>query len=104
VSSRAEMLAAKRRSLQLRCAIERQEIRFLHADVEARLQGADRILDIARGVVKHPLLIGATVLGVALIGPFKILRWASQSVLLWSASRRLAGYFLNRNSPTDSAQ
>jgi len=105
VKSRAEMLAAKRHALQLRCAVEREEIRFRHADVETQLQSADRILDMARGVAKHPLLIGAAVVGVALIGPFKIVRWVGQSIFLWSAVRRLGGYFLNRNvSPADSTQ
>jgi len=98
VSSRAELLAEKRRALQLRCALEREEIRHRHADVEAQLRTADRVIDMARGVIKHPLLIGAALVGVTVIGPFKILRWVSQSVFLWSAARRLGGYFLERNS------
>jgi hypothetical protein len=97
VSSRAEMLAAKRRELQLRCAVEREEIRFRHAEVESQLRTADRVIDIARGVVKNPILVGAAVVGVTLIGPFKILRWVSQSVFLWTAVRRLGGYFLKRD-------
>lgn len=94
--SRLEELAAKRQALQLRCAVEREELRYRHAEVDAQLRTADRLINVARGVVRHPILVGAAVAGVALIGPLKIVRWASQSMLLWTAVRRLAGYFFSR--------
>jgi hypothetical protein len=101
--SRADDLAAKRRALQLRCAVEREEIRYRHADVEAQLRTADRVIDVARGVVRHPLLIGAAVVGVAMIGPFNIVRWISQSMFLWTAVRRIGGYFFSRDQSTSQS-
>ena len=104
MSSRAELLAEKRRILQLRCAVEREELRYRHAEVDARLRSVDRAINLARGVVRHPVLIGGIMLGVAFIGPFKVLRWAGQSVFLWSALRRLGGYLFSRVSAANSAQ
>jgi hypothetical protein len=96
MSDRAELLATKRRALQLRCAVERQELSYRHADVETRLSTVDRVLDVARGVAKHPLWVGAAVIGVAMVGPVKILRWLTRGAFFWSAARRLGGYFIDK--------
>lgn len=96
MSDRRELLATKRRALQLRCAIERQELSYRHADIESRLSSVDRVVDVARGVARHPLWVGAAVVGVAMIGPLKILRWITRGAFFWSAARRLGSYFIDR--------
>jgi hypothetical protein len=96
MSDRGEILATRRRALQLRCAIERQELGHRHADIESRLSSVDRVVDIARNVARHPLWVGAAVMGVAMIGPVKILRWITRGAFFWSAARRVGGYFFDR--------
>ncbi len=88
MSSRAEQLANRRRTLQLRCALQRQEVAVLTRTIESKLSGVDRLLDIAGGLLRNPLVVAAGAVGVVLLKPWRIFRFAGQGWLLWSLVRR----------------
>lgn len=93
--SRAELLALKRRSLQLSAELQRQEIARLSHNVEARLSGADRLADIVSSTVKSPLLLAGIFAGSMLIGRWRIVKWASQGAMLFNVVR-VARKFLGK--------
>jgi YqjK-like protein len=89
VSTRTDELANKRRRLQLRCAVERLTIADLTADIEARLGKVDGIVSLLRRLVKHPLTAAAAVSAVTWFGPWRLLRWAGQGMLVFNAVKKL---------------
>jgi hypothetical protein len=89
MTSRAEQLAYKRRSLQLRCALQRQQVSFMTAAIEGQLGTADRVFSIASAVGKNPLFVVAALTGAMMIGPWRLLRWASQGALLFNVARKI---------------
>jgi hypothetical protein len=90
--SRTEQLATKRRALQLHCALQRQQLAFMTVNVEARLVTVDRILEIASGAVRNPIVIVAALAGLTLLKPWKLLRWAGRAWLLFSLGRKIRGW------------
>ena len=84
MSPRIEHLAQKRCDLQLRCALQHQEVAELSAQIEAKLATADRVIEVVAGVAKNPLILIALSAGAMFIGPWRLLRWVSQGSLLFS--------------------
>jgi hypothetical protein len=82
----------KRRSLQQRCALQRQQVAFMTAAIEARLAPADRFFDLASGIAKNPLVVVGAIAGTLMIGPWRVIRWASQGMLLLKIARKLLGF------------
>jgi hypothetical protein len=89
MTSRAEQLALRRRALQLRCALQRQQIAFLSHDIERQLLTADRVINVVSTFARNPIALVATAAGVIMLGPWRILKWASQGVLLFKLARRI---------------
>jgi hypothetical protein len=85
----AKHLARKRRDLQVRCAMQRQEAGHLGSQIEAQLVIADRVIGIASIVTKRPVIVFAAIAGTLLLGPWRILRWASHGALLFTAARKV---------------
>jgi len=86
MNSRARQLAQQRRDLQLRCALQRQELGHLSANIEAKLVVADRVIDVASGIAKNPLVLIAIIAGTMILGPWRIVRWVSQGALLFKTA------------------
>lgn len=91
MASRAEQLADKRRTLQLRCALQRQQLVFMSVAMESRLLGVDRMFEIARRVVGNPIVIVAGIAGLVMLKPWRLMRHAGQAWLLFSLGRKLRG-------------
>ena len=85
----AKHLARKRRDLQVRCALQRQEMGHLGNQIEAQLATTDRVIGIASTVVKHPVILVAAFAGTMILGPWRIVKWVSQGALLFSMARRV---------------
>lgn len=71
MSSRLEQLAARRRLLQLQCAVQRGEIGEIQAGIDAGAARADRVIAVVRRL--SPLLAVAAVLAVVAVGPARLL-------------------------------
>jgi hypothetical protein len=87
--TRAEELAEKRRDLQTRCALQRQEAAFFSNDIEARLVSADRVINVVSSIARNPVALIATIAGAMILGPWRIMRWASQGALLFKVVRKV---------------
>ena len=87
--TRAEQLAEQRRHLQMRCALQRQELAHLANDIEARLVTADRVIDVASSIARNPIALIAVIAGTLILGPWRIMKWVSQGALLFNVARRV---------------
>ena len=87
--TRAEQLAQKRRDLRMQCALQRQQLAHLASDIEARLVTTDRVIDVIAGVARNPLALIAVIAGTLMIGPWRMMKWASQGALLFKIGRRV---------------
>jgi hypothetical protein len=89
MTAHVKYLASRRRDLQERCALQRQQLGQLSREVETRLVFADRMLGIAMFVAQRPIIIIAAVAGTLLLGPWRVLRWVSHGAILLSAARKV---------------
>jgi len=89
MSARLEQLAAKREALRAQSALQRDHLVDNVRDIETRLAGIDRGVEIARRIIKHPIVLAGGIALVALIGPRKLLNVASRSALVFSTGRRV---------------
>ena len=89
-SERFNQLAAKHSNLRLRAAVQRRELGSTMNRIEHQLSGLDRGIGAAQRLIKNPaVLIGAVAL-VALIGPKRLMRWATRGALIYSTARRFS--------------
>jgi hypothetical protein len=89
VSDREELLAARREALLARSAVQRSHLADVAADIEQRLGGLDRGINMVRSAARQPLFIAGAIAAVVLVGPRRLLHWLGRGALLWSTSRRL---------------
>lgn len=89
ISDRALDLAARRAALRAHCEVQRSHLAAQARDIEARLAGVDRIIATVQRFAHRPaLLIGGVGL-LALIGPSRLMRWASRSAFAFATGRKL---------------
>ena len=88
-SERFNQLTAKHSNLRLRSAVQRRELGSTMNDIEQHLSGLDRGIGAAQRWVKNPALIVGAVAVVALVGPKRLLGWASRGALVYSTAKRL---------------
>jgi hypothetical protein len=92
MSDRARELAGRSAALRLRCAVQRRALASEVKSGEARLEGVDRAMSVARGVLLHPAAVVAGVAALIAIGRARgagVLRLVSRGLLLAAAARRL---------------
>lgn len=89
MNAHAEQLARKRRSLQMRCEQQRQHVAHVTANIETRLSVVDRVVGATSSIVNRPLLILGGIAAVALIGRWRLLRWASHGAVLFATARKV---------------
>jgi hypothetical protein len=89
VSERFSQLTAHHSNLRARCAVQRRQLGETADDIERHLRGVDRGVRFVRGVMRNPaIIIGAAAL-IALLGPKRLLGWASRGAVLYSTVKRL---------------
>ena len=87
--SRREELAAKRRMLEARCELERQELAIHAGGVAHSLRAVDAGIRAARRVTSRPLVLaGAVMLAVVIIRPRRLLSGLSLALSAVVAARR----------------
>lgn len=87
-SERFNQLVAKHSNLRLQAAVQRRELGATMHDIEHHLSGLDRGIGIAQRFMKNPAVIAGGVALVALVGPKRLVRWASRGALIYSTARR----------------
>ncbi|MET0534430.1 MAG: YqjK family protein [Steroidobacter sp.] len=88
-SERFNQLAAKHSNLRLRAAVQRRELGSTMNDIEHQLSGFDRGISTATRVLKNPAVIVGGVALVAMVGPKRLMRWATKGALVYSTAKRL---------------
>jgi len=96
MSDRQQELAARRQALRAQSEIQREYLSRTVEDIETRLAGIDRGIDIARRVVRKPIVLAGGIALVALIGPRRLLRIAGRSAVLFATGRRIMRILGNR--------
>ncbi|HLS82276.1 MAG TPA: YqjK family protein [Steroidobacter sp.] len=89
MSKRFDQLTARHRELRQRVALQRGDLALAAQDVRRRLHTVDRGVNALRSLARNPLVIAAGLAAVALIGPRRMVRWASHGALLASTAQRL---------------
>ncbi|HSN70408.1 MAG TPA: YqjK family protein [Steroidobacteraceae bacterium] len=87
--TRARELERRRVALRQQIAAERDLLGFQVAAIEGRLSGVDRAVAGVRSLVRSPVIIVFGLAALALIGPSRLVRLASRSVVLVTAARRI---------------
>jgi len=87
--TRAAQLIQKRQQLLLQSALQRQQLSFLNADIEARLATADRVVDVVTAVARNPAVAVGVVAGAMILGPWRIMKWVSRGALLFGVVNKL---------------
>jgi hypothetical protein len=89
VSKRFDQLSAHHSNLLARCAVQRRQLGESAEEIQHELGRLDRGLDIVRRVVRSPVMIGGVIGIVALVGPRRLLRWATRGLMWYSTARSL---------------
>jgi len=88
MSDRLAELTARRRALQVRCALQREDVQTLYAGIERRTARVDRVIDVARSLT--PLVAVGGVVMVLAMGPHRALLLARRglAIALYSLQAR----------------
>jgi hypothetical protein len=86
MSTHLEQLAARRRLLQSRCAVQRGEIAETQAEIDAGAARADRVIAVARRLT--PLLLVGGALILVAIGPGRALGLVRQGLVAATIASR----------------
>jgi len=86
---RARQLEEKRRDLQQRCELQRHQVAQLTASIETRLASVDRVVGVTLNIVSRPLLVLGGIVGLVLIGRWRLLRWAGHGAMLIATARKV---------------
>jgi hypothetical protein len=89
MSERQLQLAARRQELRAQSAIQREHLGRTVDDIEARLAGIDRGIELARRLVRKPVVLAGGIALAAFIGPRRLLRIAGRSAVLFATGRRV---------------
>ena len=76
-------------SLLARCAVQRRQLGESAEEIEHELGKLDRGVAVVRRVLRHPAMIGGAIAVVAMVGPKRLLRWATHGLMLYSTARSL---------------
>lgn len=87
-SERFNQLTAKHSNLRLRSAVQRRELGATMNEIEHHLSGLDRGIGAAQRWIRNPAVIVGGVALVALVGPKRLMRWATRGALIYSTARR----------------
>lgn len=88
MSERFNQLMARHSNLRLRSAVQRRQLGETMNEIEHHLSGVDRGIAVARRWVKNPAVLVGGVALVAMVGPRRLMRWASRGILVYSTAKR----------------
>ena len=83
-------LEQRRMALQERSSAQRILIADSTAALAARGRVLDRAVAVARGIAARPLVFGCIVALAVVVGPRKVLGWATRAAAFYGLTRQLA--------------
>jgi len=83
------VLEQRRMALQERSRAQRALIAESTAALASRGMFLDRAVAVARGIAARPLIVGSIIAVAAIVGPRRILGWASSAAAIYGLTRRL---------------
>lgn len=89
MSKRFDQLSAHHSNLLARCAVQRRQLGESAEEIEHELGRLDRGVAVVRRVLRSPAMIGGAIAVVALVGPRRMLRWATSGLMWYSTARSL---------------
>lgn len=89
MTERQRELAIRREALRAESALQREFLGRAVQDVETRLVGLDRGIDIARRIASKPVVLAGGIALIALFGPRRLLNVAGKSAMLFATGRRV---------------
>ena len=90
MSERFDQLSAKHRALLERCALQRAHVAQTAGKIDTQLGAVDRKVAAVRRIARNPALIVGGIALVALLGPKRLLRFASQALVFYPTILRVA--------------
>jgi hypothetical protein len=91
-------LALKKQRLQLECAAQRQTIAAAAAGLQPAFDLADHIRAAAHWLKRHPEVVLAGGIAVAVARPHKVVRWARRGLFAWQGVRKLQDWIGRRSA------
>ena len=89
MTSRVEQLAARRRLLLARSALERETLKFDAAAIGGALSTIDRAVSIVQRLRRSPLVIASAVVGLFVFRRYPVTAWVMRGIAAASAARRI---------------
>lgn len=89
MTSRVEQLAARRRLLLARSAVERETLRLDASSIGNTLSTIDRAVSIVQRLRRSPLVITAAVIGLLVFRRYPVTAWVMRGIAVASAARRV---------------
>lgn len=89
MTSRVEELAARRKLLLARSAVQRETLRLDAAAIGDSLGMVDRVVSIAQRLRRSPLVIGAALVGLVVFRRHPVTSWVVRGVAVAGAARRM---------------
>ena len=89
MSERFDQLHAHHSNLLARIAVQRRHLGESAEEIEHELGRLDRGVAVVRRVLRNPATLGVAIGVVALIGPRRLGRWATNGLMLYSTARQL---------------
>lgn len=80
-------LAQRKERLIGTCARQRDQLAAQLSAWQAPLAVIDRGVSAARFLRSHPVAVAAAIIGAAVLGRRRLLRWAGRGVLMWRGWR-----------------
>jgi hypothetical protein len=89
MSDRFDQLHSHHSNLLARIAVQRRYLGESAEEIQHELGRLDRGVEVVRRVLRSPAMIGGAIAVVALLGPRRLLRWATNGLMLYSSARQL---------------
>lgn len=89
MTSRVEELAARRRLLLARSALERETLRLDVATIGESLAVVDRAVSVVQRLRRSPLLVAVAVVGLLVFRRHPVASWVMRGVAVAGAARRI---------------
>jgi len=89
MSERFNQLHSHHAHLRAQCAVQREALGETADDIERRLATVDRGVKVVRGLMRKPVLIVGAVALIAMLGPRRLIGWASRGAVMYSTARRI---------------
>jgi hypothetical protein len=89
MTERSLQLSARRNALRAHCEVQRSHLFETAQDIQSRLANVDRAIAMVQHYAHRPLLVVGGLGLFAMLGPRRLLRWASRGAFLFTTGRRL---------------